>query len=226
MPAAVRKQALLPSPTEILDLIAARKAELPELLKRQNAAAEESISSPEAEERYQAAVADIAALHADIVRLEAALSGAEARTMREAKAQQLAAQAAIRERFYKRIDQRLPLARKMESKIGELVQLWHEWIAVNNKAHEEYPNGSPPAGMALTNSEAIQQFATELYRQGATVPITGRPQLERLAPTIPGARCPDFMLLAQPEKITPFSTVVEQANALARTTVEAKANAA
>jgi hypothetical protein len=225
MAVAARKQTTLPSPAELLDLIAQRKAELPQLLKRQNEAAEASVASGD-EAEYRAAVDAVVALHADVARLEAALSGAEARTKQEAIAQQRAAQAAARERFYRRIDERLPLARKMESKIGELVQLWHEWIAVNNKAHAEYPNGPPPAGMAMTNSEAIQQFATELYRQGGTVPITGRPQLERLAPTIPGARCPDFMLLAQPEKITSFSTVIEQANALARTTVEAKANAA
>jgi hypothetical protein len=226
MPAAARKPSTnLPSPAELLELIAQRKAELPTLLKRQNEAAEASVASGD-ESEYRAAVDAVAALHGDIERLQAALIGATARNKEEAERQQRAAAAAVRERFYKRIDERLPLARKIESKIGEVVRLWHEWIAVNNKAHEEYPNGQPPTGMALTNSEAIQQFATELYRQGATVPITGRPQLERLPPTIPGARSPDYMLLNQPEKITPFSTVIEQANALARTTVEAKANAA
>jgi hypothetical protein len=222
MTAAARKQTFPPSPAEILDLIAAKKAELPELYRRQNEAAEQSITSPEAEERYKACVADIAALHADVTRLEAALTGAEARSKEEARAQRQAAQAAMRERFYKRIDERPPLAKKIEGKITELVQLWHEWIAVNNKAYEEYPNGPPPTGLALTNSEATAQWATELYRQGATIPVTGRPQLERLPPTIPGARSPDYMLIHQPEKIASFTTVIEQANATARNHVEAQ----
>jgi hypothetical protein len=221
MPAAARKQASLPSPAEILDLIAARKAELPALLKEQTEAAEQSITSGD-KTQYCSAVDAVKAAHADIERLQVALIGATARSREAAEARQRAAQAAIRERFYKRIDERLPLARKIEGKITELVHLWHEWIAVNTKAYEEYPNGPPPTGLGLTNSEALHQFAAELYRQGGVAPVTGRPQLERLPPTIPGARCPDFMMLAQPEKIASFSGVIGQANAHARTVVESK----
>jgi hypothetical protein len=202
-----------------------RKAELPGLLKVQNDAAEQSVVTGD-DAGYLAAVAAVTACNTDIARLQSAMVGATARTREAAEAQQRAAQAAVRERFYKCIDQRPPLAKKIEDKIGELVALWREWIAVNTKAFEEYPNGPPPTGLAMTNAEAVQQWATELYRQGATVPVTGRPQLERLPPTIPGAHSPDYMLIHQPDKITPFSTVIEQANALARTTMEAKANAA
>jgi hypothetical protein len=106
MPAAARKPSTnLPTPAELLDLIAARKAELPALLKRQNETAEASVASGD-ESQYNEAVAAMAAAHRDIERLQAALVGATARSREEAEAQQRAAAAAIRERFYKRIDGR------------------------------------------------------------------------------------------------------------------------
>src|SRR6516164_4886161 len=101
MAAPARKQQA--TPAEILDLIAARKAELGELLRRQNAAADESIVSGE-EAGYQAAVAAVTACNADISRLQSALVGANARSREQAEAAQRAAAAAARERFYRIID--------------------------------------------------------------------------------------------------------------------------
>ena len=223
MAAPVRKQQ--PSPAEILDLIAARKAELGELLKRQNAAADESIVSGD-EAGYQAAVAAVTACNAHISRLQSALVGANARTRELAEAQQRAAQAALRERFYKADDRLLPLAKKMENKIAEFVQVFREYVVAADEAYAAYPNAPAPTGLGLTNTEIMQQVGAELYRVGATVPVTGRPQLERLPPTIPGAKCPDFMMIAQPEKITPFSVVIEQCVQTARNYMENKQHAA
>jgi hypothetical protein len=222
MPVIARKAL---QPAEILEQLETLRAQEPELLRRMNEEAELSISSQN-DTRYKAAVEAKVAHDQNITRLQSALAGAEARSKEEAKAQRLAAAAAVRERFFKVIDQRQPLAQKMQDKITELVRLWRDWIEINNKACIAYPDGPPPTGMGLTNSEALQQFATELYRQGATVPVTGRPQLERLPPTIPGARSPDYMLIHQPERIVPFTTVIEQANNLAHSIMEGKRNAA
>ena len=224
MTAPARKQSL-PSPAELLDLISARKAELPALLAKQNEAAEQSVTSGD-ETEYQAAVAAVAAQHREIERLQSALVGANARSREMAEAQQRLAQAAARERFYKIIDHRSEIVAKIETAIGDLVKGWRELIELSDKAYTAYPNGPPPTGMALTNGELIQLLGAELFRQGATVPVTGRPQLERLPPTIPGPKCPDFMLLHQPEKITKLSVVIEQANNLARSIMEGKRNAA
>jgi len=223
MAAPVRKQQ--PTPTEILDLIAARKGELPGLLSRQNEAAEQSIVSGD-DAGYQAAVAAVAAHHREIERLQSALVGANARSREMAEAQQRLAQAAARERFYKIIDHRSEIVAKIETAIGDLVKGWRELIELSDKAYAAYLNGPPPTGMALTNGELIQLLGAELFRQGATVPVTGRPQLERLPPTIPGPKCPDYMMLNQPEKIVKLSVVIEQANNLARSIMEGKRNAA
>jgi hypothetical protein len=95
MAAPARKQTSPPSPAEILELIAQREGELPELLRKQNDAAEQSIISGD-EAGYQATVAAVVKCNTDIVRLEAALAGAEARDKEAAKAQRLAARAAAR----------------------------------------------------------------------------------------------------------------------------------
>jgi len=116
MAAPVRKQQ--PSPAEILDLIAARKAELPGLLSRQNEAAEQSIVSGD-DAGYQAAVAAVAAQHREIERLQSALVGANARSREMAEAQQRAAAAAVRERVGKILDQRVATVAKIEAAITE-----------------------------------------------------------------------------------------------------------
>jgi hypothetical protein len=218
MAAPARKQSL-PSPAEILELIAAKKAELPGLLSRQNEAAEQSITSGD-EAGYQAAVAAVTACNTDIARLQSALVGAHARSREQAEAQQRAARAAQCERVSKILDERVATVAKIEAAIAELVRGWRELIELSDKALVAYPNGPPPIGMALTNGELIQLLGAELFRQGATVPVTGRPQLARLPPTIPGPKCPDFMLLNQPEKITKLSVAIEQANNLARSIME------
>jgi hypothetical protein len=204
-----------PSPAEILELIEAKKAQVPVLTLRQAEEAEASISSGD-DTRYNSVVAEMSSLHAEIVRLESALVGAEARSKQQAKAQQLAAQAAVRARVSKLLDERLSSVTKIETAIVDLVKGWRELIQLSDKAFVAYPNGPPPSGTALTNAELIPLVAAELYRLGATVPITGRPVTERLAPTLPGPKCPDYMLLAQPEKIVPLSTAIEQSNALTR----------
>jgi hypothetical protein len=43
-----------------------------------------------------------------------------------------------------------------------------------------------------------------------------------MVPSLPPPRSPDFMLIAQPERITPLSTVIEQGNNLARSIMEQK----
>jgi hypothetical protein len=225
MAALVRKQAAPLQPGEILDLIATRKAELSGLLVKQNEAADQSITSGD-DAGYQAAVAAVAACNTDISRLQSALIGANARSREQAEAAQRAAAAAARERFYRIIDRRPAIVARIETAIGDLVKGWRELIELSDKAHGAFPNGPPPIGIALSNGELVQLVGAELFRQGATVPVTGRPQLERLPPTIPGPKCPDFMLLNQPEKITKLSTAIEQATNLARSIMEAKANAA
>jgi hypothetical protein len=226
MAAPVRKaQPTPPSPAEILEQIEALRAQEPELNQRMEEEAELSVTSGD-ETRYKAAVDAKVAHHQNITRLEAALAGAEARTKQEARAQQLAAQAAVRARVGKVLDERLATVAKIESAIGDLVKGWRELIELSDKAYAAYPNGPPPSGMALSNMELIQLVGAELYRQGATVPITGRPIVERLPPTIPGPKCPDYMLLLQPQKIVPLSTAIERANELARNVMEGKRNAA
>jgi hypothetical protein len=214
-----------PSPAEIIELLEQRKGQLPVLMQRQAEEAELSISSGD-DSRYLAVVGEMAALDQEIKRLESALVGAEARSKQQAKAQQFAAQAAVRARVGKLLDERLTTVTRIETAIGDLVKGWRQLVELSDKAFVAFPNGPAPAGPALTNAELIQLVGAELYRQGATVPITGRPVAERLTPTLPGPKCPDYMLLAQPEKITPLSTAIEQANALARNIMEGKHHAA
>jgi hypothetical protein len=152
--------------------------------------------------------------------------GATARSREQAEAQQRAARAAQVERVSNILEQRVATVAKIEAAIAELVRGWHELVEISDKALVAFPNGPPPTGMALTNGELIQLLGAELFRQGATVPVTGRPQTERLPPTLPGPKSPDYMMIHQPEKIAKLSVVIEQANALARTTMEAKQNAA
>jgi hypothetical protein len=225
MAVAARKSAPL-QPAEILDLIAAAKSKLPDLLRKQHEAAEASITSPEAEERYKACVADIAAAHATIERLQSAMVGATNRNKEAREAEQRAAAAAVRAHVGKLLDQRVAIVARIEGAIGEFVKGWHELIVLSDKALVAYPNGPPPGGLALSNMELVALVSAELYRQGGTVPVTGRPQLERLPPTIPGPKCPDYMLLNQPEKITKLSVAIEQANNLARSIMEGKRNVA
>jgi hypothetical protein len=225
MPVAARKPATLPSPAELLELIAARKAELPALLKRQSDAAEQSVSSGD-ETEYRAAVDAVAALHADVTRVEAALTGAEIRDREAQKAQRLAALAAQAERCSKLLDARMATVARIESAIGELVKAWRDLIEQSDKALAVLPPGVPVGGLAVSNLELIQLVGAELFRQGATVPVTGTPQLGRLPPTIPGPKCPDYMMLNQPEKITKLSVAIEQANAVARSIMENKQHAA
>jgi hypothetical protein len=216
-----KPQASLPSPAELLDLIAQRKAELPGLLKVQNDAAEQSVVTGD-DAGYLAAVAAVTACNTDIARLQSAMVGATARTREVAEAQQRAVQAAARERVSKILDERVGTVAKIEAAIAELVRGWHELIEQSDRALVAFPNGPPPTGMALTNGELIQLLGAELFRQGATVPVTGRPQLARLPPTLPGPKSPDYMMIHQPEKITKLSAVIEQANNLARSIMEKK----
>ena len=223
MAAPARKQQA--TPAEILDLIAARKAELGELLRRQNAAADESIVSGE-EAGYQAAVAAVTACNADISRLQSALVGANARSREQAEAAQRAAQAAVRERVGTLLEQRLPVAEKIEKAITTLVQAWRELIEISDKALTAYPGGPPPSGMALSNFELSALVAAEMFRLGSVPPITGRPVIGRQIPSLPGPRSPDFMLVGMPERITPLHVGIEQANQTARNHMEGKRNAA
>jgi hypothetical protein len=124
------------------------------------------------------------------------------------------------------LDERVGTVAKIEAAIAELVRGWHELIEQSDRALVAFPNGPPPTGMALTNGELIQLLGAELFRQGATVPVTGRPQLERLPPTLPGPKSPDYMMIHQPEKITKLRVVIEQANNLARSIMEGKKDAA
>jgi hypothetical protein len=223
MAAPARKQQA--TPAEILDLIAARKAELGELLRRQNAAADESIVSGE-EAGYQAAVAAVTACNADISRLQSALVGANARSREQAEAAQRAAQAAVRERVGTLLEQRLPVAEKIEKAITTLVQAWRELIEISDKALTAYPGGPPPSGLALSNSELITLVAGEMARLGNVPPITGRPVVGRQIPSLPAPRSPDFMLAGMPERITPLRVEIERSNQLARSIMENKAHAA
>jgi hypothetical protein len=221
MAAPARKLQSLPSPAELLDLIAQRKGELPALLKAQNEAAERSVSTND-ETEYRAAVDAVVAANRDVERLQQALIGATARNREQAEAAQRAAQAAVRERVGKLLDQRTAIVTRIENAISELVGGWRELIALSDKAHAAYPNGPPPIGLALSNGELIQLVGAELYRLGGVVPVTGTPQLGRMVPTLPGPKCPDYMLIHQPEKITKLSVAIEQANALARSVMENK----
>jgi hypothetical protein len=213
------------SPAEILDLIAARKAELPALLKRQNEEAERSITSND-ESEYRAAVDAVAAAHRDIERLQSAMVGANARSREQAEAQQRAAQAAVRERISKLLEQRLPVAEKIEKAITTLVQAWRELIEISDRALAAYPGGPPPSGLALSNSELIILVAGEMARLGNVPPITGRPVIGRQIPSLPAPRSPDFMLQGMPERITPLRVAIERANETARNHMEGKRNAA
>jgi hypothetical protein len=80
--------------------------------------------------------------------------------------------------------------------------------------------------MLLTNGELIMALSGELFRQGHVPAVTGRPMPERMTPSLPSAKCPDYRLLDMPDRIPKLSIAIEQANNLARTTMEAKANAA
>src|SRR5262245_19488506 len=113
MPAPARKQTSPPTPGELLDLIAQRKAELPELLRKQNDAAEQSVVSGD-DAGYMAAVAAVAALHREVERLQSAMVGATARSREAAEAQQRAAQAALRQHISELLEQRLPVAERIE----------------------------------------------------------------------------------------------------------------
>ena len=99
-------------------------------------------------------------------------------------------------------------------------------IELSDKALVAFPGGPPPSGLLFSNAELIQALSHELARQGNVPPITGRPVIGRMVPSLPGPRSPDFMLIAQPEKITKLSVVIEQANNLARSIMEGKRNAA
>ena len=211
-----KPQASPPSPAEILDQVAALEAQEPELDRKLGEAAEESITSAEGQERYDAILAEKVALHQKTSRLRAALVGAEHRTKAEQEKARQAAEVAKRERFYKANDRLPPLARKMESKIVEFVQVFREYIKAADEAYAAYPNGPAPMGLGLSNTEILQQVSAELYRVGALAPITGRPQTERLPPNIPGAKCPNHLWLAQPELIPAFSVAVEQCVQAAR----------
>jgi hypothetical protein len=215
----VRKQQ--PTPAEILEQLEALRAQEPELNRRMEQEAELSVSSGD-DTRYKAAVDAKVAHDQNIRRLEAALSGAEHRSKAEAAKARQAAEAAVRERFYKAMDRLAPSARELESAIANFVQKYRAHFKNCDEAHVAYPNGPAPSGLGLSNTEIVQQVAAELYRVGATAPVTGRPQLERLPPNIPGAQCNNFMFIAQPEKITPLSVVVEQCVQTARNYMEPK----
>jgi hypothetical protein len=206
-------------------LIAAAKTALPGLLKRQSETAERSVSSGD-ETEYRGAVDAVATQHREIERLQAALIGATGRAQEAREAEQRAARASLVAHVGKLLDQRIAIVARIETAIGEFVKGWHELIALSDKALTAYPNGPPPGGLALSNMELVALVSAELYRQGGTVPVTGRPQLERLPPTIPGPKCPNYLWINQPEQIPKLSTAVEQANALARSIMEGKRNAA
>jgi hypothetical protein len=157
------------------------------------------------------------AAHADKIELLKALVAKDEQERRTKE------RADLIERVGKMLDERMATVAKIESAIGNLVRGWRQLIEQSDRAYSAYPNGPPPTGFALTNGELIQLLGAELFRQGATTPVTGRPQLERLPPTLPGPKCPDYMMLNQPEKITPLHTAIEQANAHARNVMESKA---
>jgi hypothetical protein len=223
MAALARKQQT--SPAEILDLIAARKAELPELLKRQNEEAELSISSGD-ESAYRTAVAAVTACNTDIARLQSALVGATGRAKEAREAEQRAAATALRQHISKLLEQRLPVAERIERAITELVKGWRELIEISDGALTAYPGGPPPSGLALSNTELIALVAGEMARLGNVAPITGRAVVGRQIPSLPARRVPDFMLMGMPERITPLRVEIERANETARNHMEGKRHAA
>jgi hypothetical protein len=107
-------------------------------------------------------VAELTAVHQEIARLEAALTGAEARSKQQAKAQQIAAQAAVRARVGKLLDERLSAVTRIETAVTDLVKGWRELIQLSDKAFVAFPNGPPPSGTALTNAELIQLRRTRV----------------------------------------------------------------
>jgi hypothetical protein len=171
-------------------------------------------------------VANVAALHREIERLQSALIGATARSAAEREAQQRAAHAAQVERVSKLLEQRLPVAERIEKAITDLVKGWQDLIKISDEALTVYPGGPPPSGLALSNSELITLVAGEMARLGNVPPITGRPVIGRQIPSLPAPRSPDFMLAGTPERITPLRVGIEQANQTARNHMEAKSNAA
>jgi hypothetical protein len=207
-----------------LDLIAAAKAKRSILERRQAEEADQSISSGD-DSKYNAVVAEMAALHQEIDRLQSAMVGATNRNKEAREAEQRAAAASLREHISKLLEQRLPVAEKIEKAITALVQAWRELIELSDKALTAY-GGPPPSGLALSNFELSQLLAAELFRLGSVPPITGRPVIGRQVPSLPTPRSPDFMLQGMPERITPLRVQIERANETARNHMEGKRNAA
>jgi hypothetical protein len=221
MAAPARKpQSAAPTPAEILDLIAAAKAKRSILERRQAEEADQSISSGD-DSKYNAVVAEMAALHQEIDRLQSAMVGATNRNKEAREVEQRAAAAAVREHVSKLLDQRLAIVARIEAATGDLARAWKELVEQSDKALVALPN-VPTGGMLLTNAELIMAMSAELFRQTAVPAITGRPMPMRMTPSLPAPKCPNFLWLNQPEQIPKLSTAVTEANNLAKSVMEKK----
>lgn len=216
-------QSAAPLPEKVRgDLVAARDR-MSDLVRQQAEAAEASITSPEAEKRYFDICKQMAALDGDIGRLEAALVAMERRADEDLRADQIREQAALRQRVADVLDKRGAAAEAFSKAIGEAVRALHELASLSDRALMAWPGVQPAGGVALTNAELLQLAASEMYRLGHTVVLTGRPPSgKRPPPSLPPPKCPTLQQLDMPESITPLADAIAAANACGRDYLEGR----
>jgi hypothetical protein len=212
-------------PDDVRASLSAAEGKLAALLNRQRELAEQSLVSPAAEQKYQDIVREIAAADGEIKRYEAALENLEAKAKEARTREQIAEQAALRQRVLKILDGRLPAAKRFEAAIAEAVLAFRELFTASDRAHIAWPGTPPNGGAALGNLELLQLIRGELFRQGHVVLVTGRtPSGGRQVPSLPAPKSPGFEFADMPERIQPLAAAIEAANAFARAVMEGKHN--
>jgi hypothetical protein len=210
---------------DIREQLAAVQASVGDLERQQSEAAEASVTSPAAVADYDRACAALAAAQAEIVRLETALAAVEAKATEATRQRLIAEQAGLRARVGKLLDQRLDAAKRFSGSLESLVRDFRELIDLSDKAYAAFPrlHGEPPEAVALGNTLIIRLVAAEMFRQGHVAPVTGREEVRRSMPSLPGPHA-SFEFIELPERIKPLADEIAEANRFGIAVMEGKAS--
>jgi hypothetical protein len=121
------------------------------------------------------------------------------------------------ERLSKELDLSAEDAREIQAMVGELVSRLRHMCKARSGVLPMFRSADPeveaaannPDGAALTPSSVVTLVANEFFRQGRVAALPGVSAVE---PTWPAPICPRIEWISTPERITPFSDRIAQAN--------------
>lgn len=182
--------------------------------------AEASVSDPKAEDLYRQTIEKMSAAHADIERIEIAISAMGRRATEQHKAAEAAEIRSLQGRVVAMLEQRLEAAREFEAAATELVRAMHRIASLSKSAWEAWPKQHPTmAGLAVSLDELNILIGAELFRLGGARAMTGG-VAGSAGMALPPPKAPTLQTAGEPSSVTPLVEAICAANIYAQQLLE------